>query len=243
MSRTAAVLVIGNELLSGKIQETNLIELAQLLRSLGIELRRVVFIRDERDQIARDVSSLASSYDYLFTSGGVGPTHDDVTLDGIAAAFDVPIVAHPDLVKLFEQHYGKNLNAGHLRLASIPEGAQLISASASPWPVALMKNVWILPGIPEVFRMKLPIIEEHIQSDRPFITRSVFTKMDEPDLKTSLDQLVDKHSEVDIGSYPIWNDQKYRTKITFDGKDEDLIEKALEDFLALLPEGEPQWIE
>ena len=243
MSRTAAVLIIGNELLSGKIQEANLVELAQLLRSLGIELRRVVFIPDERDQIAREVSALASSHDYLFTSGGVGPTHDDVTLDSVAAAFGVPIVAHPDLVKLFEDHYGENLNEGHLRLASIPEGAQLISASASPWPVALMRNVWILPGIPEVFRMKLPIIKEHIQSDGPFITRAVFTKMDETDLTTLLDQVVQKHSEVQIGSYPTWNSPNYRTKITFDGKANDIIDKALEEFVTLLPDGEPQWVE
>lgn len=243
MSRTAAVLIIGNEILSGKVQEANLIELAQLLRSLGIELKRVLIIPDEQDQITREVTTLASSHDYLFTSGGVGPTHDDVTLDGVAAAFDVSVVTHPELVQLFKNHYGDNLNEGHLRLASIPEGAQLITTSTSPWPVVLMKNVWVLPGIPEVFRMKLPIIQEHIKSDRPFITRAVFTKMDEPDLKALLDQLVQKYAEVEIGSYPTWSSRKYRTKITFDAKASDLVNEAVEEFLNRLPDGEPQWVE
>jgi molybdopterin-biosynthesis enzyme MoeA-like protein len=125
----------------------------------------------------------------------------------------------------------------------VPEGARLLTSTASPWPVAVFNNVWILPGIPEVFRMKLPIIREQLESASPFITRSIFTKMYEPDLKAILDDLVRNHPNVEIGSYPAWSNPKYRTKITFDGKDSESIGRAMQDLLALLPEGEPQWID
>jgi molybdenum cofactor synthesis domain-containing protein len=243
MARTAAALIIGNELLSGKTQETNLIELAQLLRSLGIELKRVVFIPDEVETIANEVSTLASSFDYLFTSGGVGPTHDDVTMEAISEAFGISVVVHPDLVALLQKHYGDKLNEGHIRLASVPQGGKLLTTAASPWPVAVLENIWILPGIPEVFRMKLPIIREHLQADAPFITRAVFTKMYEHDLKALLDEVVRKCPAVDVGSYPRWNHPKYRTKITFDAREQKAVDDALEELLELLPEGEPQWIE
>jgi molybdopterin-biosynthesis enzyme MoeA-like protein len=203
----------------------------------------VVFVLDDVATIAEEVSTLSSSFDYLFTSGGVGPTHDDVTLEGIARAFEVPVVTRPDLVALYKKYYGDKLNEGHIRLAGAPRGAKLLTTSASPWPVAVMKNVWILPGIPEVFRMKLPIIREHLERGTPFITRAVFTKMDEPDLKPLLDAVVRKHPGVDVGSYPTWNDPQYRTQITFDGRGQEAVDKALADLLDLLPEGEPQWIE
>jgi molybdenum cofactor synthesis domain-containing protein len=243
MARTAAVLIVGNEILSGKIQEGNLIELARLLRSLGIELGRVVIVPDDVETIADAVSTLSSSFDHLFTSGGVGPTHDDVTLEGIARAFGVPVETRPEILALYKKYYGDKLNEGHIRLAGAPRGAKLLTTSASPWPAAVMKNVWILPGIPEVFRMKLPIVREHLDKGIPFITRAVFTKMDEPDLKPLLDDVVQKHPEVDVGSYPTWDNPKYRTQITFDGRDQEAVDKALADLLDLLPKGEPQWTE
>jgi molybdenum cofactor synthesis domain-containing protein len=243
MSRTAAALIIGNELLSGKTEERNLIELARLLRSLGVELQRVVFVLDDRQTISDEVSTLAKRHDVVFTSGGVGPTHDDITLDAMADAFGVDVVPHPDLVSLMKEHYGEELNEGQLRLASVPRGAKLLVAKSSRWPALVMDNVWILPGIPEVFRMKLPIVREHLGGGTPFVSRAVFTKMDEPDLKELLDRVVAEHPGVDVGSYPTWSSDKYRTKITFDGKDADAIESALQGLLKLLPEGEPQWME
>jgi molybdopterin-biosynthesis enzyme MoeA-like protein len=106
-----------------------------------------------------------------------------------------------------------------------------------------MANVWILPGIPEVFRMKLPIVREHLEGDTPFVSRAVFTKMDEPDLKELMDRIVKAHPNVDVGSYPSWSSDKYRTKITFDGKERDAVEQALQNLLKLLPDSEPQWTE
>ena len=243
MPRTAAALVIGNEILSGKIQESNLVELARVLRELGIDLKRVVVVTDDLATIAKEVSALASAHDFVFTSGGVGPTHDDVTMAGIASAFGVPVVAHPTLEEMLRRHFGERINDGHLRLALVPQGARLLTKPDSLWPVTVIENVWILPGIPEVFRKKLDIARDHLGGDPPYISRAVYTRLDEADLAPLLNEIVANHPDVAIGSYPAWSDKKFRTKLTFDGKDEAAINRALDAFLALLPEGEPQWME
>lgn len=243
MSRTAAALIIGNEILSGKTQERNLLDLARVLRELGIDLKRVVVVNDAPITIAKEVKALASTHHLLFTSGGVGPTHDDVTMAGVASAFDVPVVTHPALEDMLRRHFGERINDNHLRLALVPQGARLLSKPDSLWPVTVIENVWILPGIPEVFRKKLEIAREHLGGDPPYLSRAVYTMLDEADLAPMLNDVVLKHPAVDIGSYPAWSDKKYRTKLTFDGKDAAAIGRALEAFLALLPEGEPQWTE
>jgi molybdenum cofactor synthesis domain-containing protein len=243
MSRTAAALIIGNEILSGKTQERNVIELARLLRELGISLDRVVVVADDVAAIAKEVTALSSSHDFLFTSGGVGPTHDDVTMEGVARAFGVPVVSHPVLEDMLRRHFGENINESHLRLALIPEGSRLLSKPDSLWPATVIENVWILPGIPEVFREKLPIAREHLGGDPPFLSKAVYTNLDETDLAPMLSEVVRVHPDVDIGSYPTWSQEKYRTKLTFDGKDAAAISRAVDALLALLPAGEPQWME
>lgn len=243
MSRTAAALVIGNEILSGKIQEANLIELARTLRELGIDLKRVVVVTDDLSTIAREISALSSAHDLVFTSGGVGPTHDDVTMAGIASAFGVPVVAHPTLEQMLRRHFGQRLNEGQLRLALVPKGARLLSKSDSLWPVTVIENVWVMPGIPEVFRKKLDIAREHLRGDVPYLSRAVYTMLDEPDLAPMLHEVVANHPDVEIGSYPTWSNDRYRTKLTFDGKDDAALDRAVDDFLKRLPEGEPQWME
>lgn len=239
----AAALVVGNEILSGKIREANVYELSRTLRSLGVVLDRVVIVPDDVEIIAQEVKSLAASHDYAFTSGGVGPTHDDLTMAGVARAFGVPIVRDPELETLLRRHYGNRVHENHLALANVPRGARQIRIDRSPWPLTAMENVFILPGVPEVFRMKLDILREHLKGTRPFLSLAVYTKMDEALLKPLLDQIVASHPLVEVGSYPRWNDPSYETKLTFDGQDEPAVRRAFEDFLELLPEGEPQWTE
>jgi molybdenum cofactor synthesis domain-containing protein len=243
MARTAAALVIGNELLSGKIKDENTYELARTLRRLGIELRRVVCVLDDIDTIAREVRLLSDSHDVVFTSGGVGPTHDDVTMESVAKAFGVEAKLHPDLAALIRKHYGDNVKEGHLRMAVVPEGSVLHVTEEIRWPVTVKGNVWILPGVPEIFRMKLRVAEGVLGADEPFLSRAVFTNLDEGTLKPWLDAVVAAHPKVDVGSYPTWADIGYRTKLTFDGKDETAVDACKEAFLALLPEGEPQRVE
>ncbi len=145
MSRTAAALIIGNELLGGKIQESNLRQLAQLLRQLGISLNRAVIVTDDVATISKEVAALSSSHDFLFTSGGVGPTHDDVTMEGIASAFGVPVVTDPVLEEKLRRHFGDSINENHLRLALVPQGTRLLFNTESLWSATGMANVWILP--------------------------------------------------------------------------------------------------
>lgn len=240
LAHTAAALLIGNELLSGKVHEANLVELARVLRALGVKLRRVVMVPDEMDAIADEVRALSRNHDVVFTSGGVGPTHDDITMEAVAKAFGVDAVVHPEFEALLQRVYGEKMTEGHLRMALVPEGAELVSHHEARWPTVLMKNVWVLPGVPEAFRMKLTVVRANVRGATQFVTREVLTKIDEPDLKPLLDRVVAAHPEVDVGSYPKWFDPSYKTKVTFDATDEAKVEAALAEFLSLLPEGEPQ---
>jgi molybdenum cofactor synthesis domain-containing protein len=241
--RTAAALVVGNELLSGKVRDENLVVLAVTLRRLGILLRRVVMVADEVATIAAEVRALSASHHLLFTSGGIGPTHDDLTIEAVASAFGARVVKSARMEEMLRAHYGERCTEGHLRMALVPEGAELATNAEVTWPTVVMRNVWLLPGIPEVFRMKIPLLEERLRGGTPFLSRAVYTKMDEGDLRPLLDRVVERHPQVEIGSYPKWQDPTYKTKLTFDGTDPVVVAAALEAFVALLPRGEPQRVE
>lgn len=235
--RTAAALIIGNELLSGKIAEANLVVLARELRAIGVQLRRVVMILDEVDVIAREVKELSDAHDVVFTSGGVGPTHDDLTIEGVARAFGAAVVVSEAIAQMIRIAYGERLTDAHLLMARMPEGARLVSNERVPWPTVVMRNVWVLPGVPEVFQMKIPLLRAELAGDAPFVSLAVFTTLDEGHIKDLLDRVVEAHRDVDIGSYPKWNDPEYRTKLTFDGTDEPRVRAARDAFAAGLPEG------
>lgn len=241
--RTAALLVIGNEILSGKVQDANVLVLSVMLRRLGISFRRVVMVLDDVPTIAAEVRALSGAHDFVFTSGGVGPTHDDVTMDGVAAAFDVDVVIDQDMEAMLRTHYGDRLKDGHLMMARVPRGSEQRSTAEVRWPVTQMKNVWVLPGIPEIFRMKLSIIEPLLGADEPYLSRAVYTNLDEGTLKPLIDEVVSAYPKVDVGSYPTWGNASYKTKVTFDGKDRDELAAASARFLASLPAGEPQRVE
>jgi molybdenum cofactor synthesis domain-containing protein len=241
--RTAAALIIGNEILSGKTPDSNLVVLARTLRGLGVLLRRSVVVADDIEVIAREVVDLSRTHDLVFTSGGVGPTHDDVTTAAVARAFGVGVVASPAMEALLREYYGEHCTEAHLRMALVPSGAELLTYGESRWPVVVMKNVWLLPGIPEVFRMKIPIIRDRLSGGQPFVSRAVYTRMDEGDLKPLLDRVVQAHPRVEVGSYPKWCDPDCMTMLTFDGRDEGAVSKAVDAFVALLPDGEPRRIE
>ncbi len=240
---TGAALVIGNEILSGKVPEANVVELARLLRSRGIELRRVVMVEDDVDVIAREVRELASTHTWLFTSGGVGPTHDDVTVEGVARAFGQKVMTSPELEEMIRAHYKERCTDGHLRMALVPEGAALEVTDFVKWPTIRMKNVWLLPGVPQIFTLKLQVVAAHIGDHGAFVSHAVYTQMDEGDLKALLDEVVAKFPNVFVGSYPKWLDPTYKTKLTFDGRDAAEVGRARDAFLSLLPKGEPQRME
>ncbi|HEY5240647.1 MAG TPA: competence/damage-inducible protein A [Polyangiaceae bacterium] len=240
---TAAVLIVGNEILSGKVEEANVAVLARELRALGILLRRVVIVMDDVDAIAEEVQKLSAEHDWLFTSGGVGPTHDDVTIEAVAKAFGVRVVPSPEMEGMLRAHYGDGCTEGHLRMALVPEGAALEVSAEVTWPTVRLANTWLLPGIPEVFRMKLPVVVAHIAGAgeaSAFVSHAVYVRTDEGVLKPMLDRVVAAFADVSVGSYPKWLDPAYKTKVTFDGRDEARVLAARDAFVALLPPGEPQ---
>ena len=144
---------------------------------------------------------------------------------------------------MLRDHYKERCTDGHLQMALVPEGAVLEAHDSIRWPTIRVENTWLLPGVPEIFRMKLAVVVERLGAGTAFLSRAVYTKMDEGDLKPLLDTIVDRFPDVGVGSYPKWSDPSYKTKLTFDGRDITRVDAALAEFVALLPAGEPQRIE
>ena len=217
--RTAAFLVIGNEILSGKVADTNTRLLARLLRSKGVDLQRVLTIADEPSVIAAEARTLADGHDLVFTSGGVGATHDDVTMEGIARAFGARVVHHPRFLAALRE---RGLERTHRDLARVPEGADLREGGGSAWPVVVMRNVWILPGLPPAFERKLEVVSVCLPEGEAYHADEEQVPRPEEELIPLLNRLVEAHPEVQIGSYP----GPEGTRITLDGDDEEAVASA-----------------
>ena len=226
MPRTAAALIIGNEILSGKIADTNTTLLARALFDLGIELRRVLVCPDEISTISKDLSDLRASHDLVFTSGGVGPTHDDVTIDGVAASFGRPVVRSVAVEKMIRQYHGDRTTEAHLRMANMPQGAEMIRSSDAPWPTVVIENVFVLPGVPEIFELKLADLHKRLDEGYEFHSQAVYTLCDEGEIASLLERIAEAFPGVMVGSYVKWQAEDYRTKLTFDGIDPNAIAKA-----------------
>ncbi len=226
MSRTAAALIIGNEILSGKIVDTNTTFLARGLFELGIELRRVVVCPDEIDTISEELSQLRQTHDLVFTSGGVGPTHDDVTIEGVAASFERPVVRSEGVAKMIREYHGDKTTEAHLRMANMPEGAEMIRSSNAPWPTVVIENVFVLPGVPEIFELKFNDLRKRLDDGQEFHSQAVFTLSGEGEIASLLEQIAESFPGVMVGSYVKWKAKDYRTKVTFDGNDPDAVAKA-----------------
>jgi molybdenum cofactor synthesis domain-containing protein len=225
---TAAILVIGDEILSGKVDEENARFLVRELRALGVMVRRIEVIPDEPAEVATAVRVLSGRYDHVFTSGGVGPTHDDVTLPAVAAAFGMAIERRDELVRLITGAFGAGLHERDLRMADIPVGARLIHGDATTpprWPVIAVHNVFVLPGVPVIFRRKFEILRELLR-DAPIHARTVYSRDGEGAIAAHLDAVVAEFPAVSVGSYPQVDAPDHKVKITFDGRDADQVELA-----------------
>jgi molybdenum cofactor synthesis domain-containing protein len=234
MGRTAGIILIGNELLSGKVADANALYLCRELRALGVDVRRIVVIPDEIDQIAAEVREFSRGFDVVFTSGGVGPTHDDVTIEGVARAFGVPVIRDPGMVTALEGFLGDRLNPARLRMAEIPQGAHPMTADGLVFPAVVMENVYVLPGVPELFRLKFEGLKERFR-DVPFHLASVFVSLGEGSLAEHLNGLLERHPELLLGSYPEFSNPEYKVRVTLESKDRGYMERALGDFLERLP--------
>lgn len=227
---TAGIVIIGDEILTGKFADENAAFLIGELRALGVDLRRITMIPDELDDIAATVTDFAARFDYVFTSGGVGPTHDDLTIEGIARGFGTRVVRQPDLEGRVRAYWGAKLAEPNLRLADVPEGCELVYGKDQVWPVVAYKNVYILPGVPALFRRKFVDIRDRFRAE-PVTVARLYIDADEGQIADDLDAVVATYPSVKIGSYPRFSEKDFRVLITFEGKVGDDVAGA-QDLLA-----------
>lgn len=234
---TAAILLIGNELLSGKVADQNASYLTRELRALGVVVGRIEVIPDVESDIVDTVRKLAARFDLVFTSGGVGPTHDDVTLPAVAAAFDMTVARHPELEALLRASYGERLHERDLRMADVPSGARLEYGSGGGviWPVIVVRNVWVLPGVPSIFRRKFEAVRELFRA-APIFAHAVYSREGEGAIAAVLDAVVAEFPAVEVGSYPDLESREHKVKITLDGRDRAAVEAATAMLIARLGE-------
>ncbi len=231
---TAALLVIGNEILSGKVKDTNSPFLARELRKLGVDLERILTIPDTIDTIAIETLMLSKAYDFVFSSGGIGPTHDDVTMDGIAKAFNLDIVLNQSMLDRMTRHSDQPVNEAMKKMAMIPEGAEVLDVGGLWFPVVVVQNVHIFPGIPELFEKKFHSIRERF-SGVPFQLRKIYVRVNESDIAEILNSLLREYSELILGSYPRINEKDYRVMLTLESRDPSYLERATEALTRKLP--------
>lgn len=235
---TAALVVIGNEILTGKIADANTPYLARRLYELGVDLKRVEVVPDDVDEIARAVRSASEGFDFVLTSGGVGPTHDDVTMAGVAQAFGGTVVRHSYLENLLSHHYeGEELTAARARFAEIPDGAQLLIRNPGEFPQIVVQNVYIFPGVPEVLRKKFEAVADLFHGV-PFRLRRVRLEGDETDVAPVLNRAVRLHPQVRFGSYPYREPEaqpEWRILLTLEAREPEAVDKAAEFLLGALP--------
>ncbi len=225
MSKTAGIIVIGNEILSGKTRDENSLYLVRELRDLGVDVRKVSVIPDELNLISNEVREFSCSYDYVFTTGGVGPTHDDLTMDGVASAFNRRIRRHPDLEATLRQYYDQDIIDANLRMADIPEGARLVGAKGLWFPVIAVENVHIFPGVPEILRRKFERIKEMFR-EAPFHLKEVYLRADEGRITGILHRVLADFPDLLLGSYPDFDNPAYSIKLTLESKDLAYLERA-----------------
>ncbi|MCL5023522.1 MAG: molybdopterin-binding protein [Nitrospirae bacterium] len=234
-AKTAGLIIIGNEILSGKVRDSNSFYLASELRSLGVELARISVIPDDAELIGKEVSLFSRTYDYVFTSGGIGPTHDDITMEGIARGFSIRTKRHPVLAERFRKYYGERTNAAVMKMSEIPEGAELVDSGTSGFPVVSFRNVFVLPGIPRYFREKFSAIRERFRSSA-FYLRRIFLNANESDIAEILNAVVAENAEVAFGSYPELDSAEYRIIVTAESRSRNLLDESVHSLLARLPE-------
>lgn len=225
----AALIVIGNEVLSGRTQDANIQYIASGLNDVGIRLKEVRIVEDDEAAIVKAVNELRAAYTYVFTTGGIGPTHDDITSECVAKAFGVPLLRDPRAVeRLLRQIKPENLNEARLRMANIPEGADLIDNPVSHAPGFRIGNVHVMAGVPKIMQAMFDGVKGGLQGGRPLVSANVTLHMGEGVIADGLRQIQADHPEVEIGSYPFSRDGRYGTVIVTRGPDPAVVGKVSE---------------
>ncbi len=236
---SAAMLVIGDEILSGRTRDSNMYHLAGQLTARGIDLKEVRVVPDEEPVIVAAVQALSEAYTHVFTSGGIGPTHDDITADSIAAAFGVSIGLHEDakalLLEFFKAREVEPTEA-RLRMARIPHGATLIDNPISVAPGFTLGNVHVMAGVPKIFEAMLSNVLNQIEGGQPLLSQSFRINQPEGEIATPLAALAGRYPELAIGSYPFSQDGVFGTNIVVRGQDGSKVSAAMVELGQLFPE-------
>lgn len=236
----AAMLVIGDEILSGRTRDSNMHFLAGELTRHGVPLHEVRVVSDDHDAIVAAIRALSAAHDHVFTSGGIGPTHDDITADAVAAAFDVHLDIRDDARALLAAHYerqGSELNAARLRMARIPDGAALIDNPVSTAPGFTLENVHVMAGVPAVFQAMVASVLPTITGGAPMLSQSLSVNIGEGELAGPLAELAAEFDDLSFGSYPFLRDGVYGSNLVVRGTDGARVDAAMTRLHALFPEG------
>ena len=234
---TAAILVIGDEILSGRTRDANMHHLAIALTEVGIDLKEARFVSDDDTAIVDAIRSLSKSYDHVFSSGGIGPTHDDITADAIATAFHKRIDVRRDALKILQAHYdrqGVELNEARLRMARIPDGAELIDNPVSSAPGFRLGNVYVMAGVPSIFQAMLQSVLPSLVGGMPIQSETVSINRGEGDIAADLSVLAQSYPDVTMGSYPFQKDGENGTKLVLRSSDKDRWAAAKVDLIKRL---------
>lgn len=227
-SVTAALVVIGDEVLSGRTKDRNIGFVAERMTEIGVELREVRVVSDDTDAIVEAVNALRARFDHVFTTGGIGPTHDDITADSIAKAFGVPIDVDPRAVALLKERIPEaDLNEARLRMARIPEGADLIPNEVSKAPGFSIGNVHVMAGVPKIMQAMLWALIPRLETGVKIMSRSLAARVKEGDLAGPLRAIDEAFPTVSMGSYPSWDEETgFTTTVVLRGRDAAVLDEA-----------------
>jgi molybdenum cofactor synthesis domain-containing protein len=232
---TAAVMIIGDEILSGRTQDTNLNFIAKYLGTYGVDLAEARVVPDVKHEIITALNALRAKYDYVITTGGIGPTHDDITADCVAEAFGVELYEHPEILEMMQSRWGGELNAARRRMARVPVGGSLVKNAVQGPPGFQIGNVFVLAGVPMVMRGMMDDVVPRLRTGAVVISKTVRVEgAGEGVIAEPLANLAKAHPELSLGSYPFFGPQGYGSNLVVRGRDGELVEKTVEDLMEAL---------
>jgi molybdenum cofactor synthesis domain-containing protein len=232
---TAAVLIIGDEILSGRTQDTNLNFIAKYLGTYGVDLAEARVVGDIKEEIIAALNALRARYDYVITTGGIGPTHDDITADCVAEAFGVALYEHPEIIAMMQARWQGELNAARRRMARVPEGGSLVKNAVQGPPGFQIGNVFVLAGVPVIMRGMMDDVVPRLRTGAVVIARTVRVEgAGEGVIAEPLAALAKANPDLSLGSYPFFGPQGYGSNLVVRGRDEARVEATVEALIAAL---------
>ena len=240
----AAILIIGNEILSGRTQDTNTSTLANWLNSIGVKVNEVRVVPDVEKKIIDTLNVLRAENDYVFTTGGIGPTHDDITAQSVARAFGIKFEIHKEAFKILEAYYKPGeFNEGRQKMVWMPENAKLILNPTSGAPGFSVNNVFCLPGVPSILKSMLGGLKNRIVGGKPILSQTISLRTVESEIASSLSKVQDKNKEVEIGSYPFFQAGKLGVSIVLRSEDQSKIDLCNSQILEFIKEKKIEIVE